>query len=125
MILDTNALSAIADGDRLVERVLHQATDLSIPAIVLGEYKFGIMRSRNRSLYERWLAELAEVCPVLVVDETTAERYAEIRGELKAGGHPIPGNDVWIAALVRQHGAPLLSRDAHFDYVAGLKRISW
>jgi len=25
----------------------------------------------------------------------------------------------------RLHRVPLLSRDAHFDYVAGLKRISW
>jgi predicted nucleic acid-binding protein len=38
---------------------------------------------------------------VLVVDEQTAEHCAEVREELKRGGHPIPGNDLWIAALAR------------------------
>jgi predicted nucleic acid-binding protein len=38
---------------------------------------------------------------------------------------PIPVNDLWIAALCRQHGHDLLSRDQHFDQVTGLRRISW
>lgn len=72
--------------------------------------------------YERWLAEVIAACRVLAVDEGTAERYADVRDELKRGGRPIPGNDVWIAALARQHGMPLVSRDQHFDFVSGLKR---
>ena len=64
-------------------------------------------------------------CRVLAVDENTAERYAEVRDELWHRGRPIPGNDLWIAALARQYGLPLLSRDGHFDYVAGMKRIGW
>jgi len=28
-------------------------------------------------------------------------------------------------ALCRQHRLPLLSRDRHFDLVAGIKRIGW
>lgn len=125
MILDTNALSAMADGDKLLEPVLQQAVGIFLPAIVLGEYRFGILRSRNRKPYERWLAELTEVCPVLAVDASTAECYAGIRDEMKASGHPIPGNDLWIAALVRQHRMPLVSRDLHFDHVRGVKRIGW
>ena len=38
---------------------------------------------------------------------------------------PIPANDLWIAALARQHSLPLLSRDRRFDFVAGLKRLGW
>ncbi len=125
MILDTNALSAMADGDEAVEPAIRQASEIAIPAIVLGEYKFGIRGSRNRKPYERWLAELIAACRVLVVDENTAEQYAEVRQELKHAGRPIPGNDLWIAALTRQYGLPLLSRDGHFDSVAGMKRIGW
>ena len=36
-----------------------------------------------------------------------------------------PSNDVWIAALCRQHSLPLLSRDLHFDAVPGIKRVTW
>jgi len=125
LILDTNGLSAMADGDAKLEPILHGAAELAIPVIVLGEYRYGIAQSRNRTRYERWLAEVAASCRVLTVDEATAERYAEIRGELKREGRPIPGNDLWIAALARQHGLPLLSRDLHFDFVPGLRRIGW
>ena len=62
---------------------------------------------------------------VLKVDENTATHYAEIRDELKRAGTPIPSNDVWIAALCRQHQVPVLSRDGRFDYVDGAKRIAW
>jgi len=46
---------------------------------------------------------------------------ATIRTELKRTGTPIPSNDVWIAALCRQHSFSLLSRDRHFDLVRGIE----
>lgn len=42
LILDTNALSAFADGDPGLRREIGQETDLALPAVVLGEYMFGI-----------------------------------------------------------------------------------
>ena len=51
--------------------------------------------------------------------------HSSIRTELKKAGTPIPSNDVWIAALCRQHSLPLVSRDRHFDCVAGIKRVEW
>jgi tRNA(fMet)-specific endonuclease VapC len=125
VILDTNGLSAMADGDVKLEPLLQRATEIAIPAIVLGEYKYGIRQSRNRTRYERWLAEVLATCRVLAVDERTAGQYAEVRDELKRSGRPIPGNDLWIAALARQHALPLLSRDRHFDFVPGLTRVGW
>jgi tRNA(fMet)-specific endonuclease VapC len=38
---------------------------------------------------------------------------------------PIPSNDLWIAALCRQHRLQLLSQDQHFDAVEGLERVGW
>jgi predicted nucleic acid-binding protein len=123
LILDTNALFALADGDETLEPVVRR--EIALPVIVLGEYQYGIRRSRNRKRYERWLAELIAACRVLTVDESTARRYAEIRDELKDRGRPIPSNDLWIAALARQHDLPLLSRDGHFDWVPSLNRVGW
>jgi tRNA(fMet)-specific endonuclease VapC len=125
MILDTNGLSSMADGDPKLEPVLTTARELAIPVIVLGEYRYGIGQSRSRARYEKWLKEFVGICRVLPVDEGTAVEYASIRGELKRGGRPIPANDVWIAALARQHSMPVLSRDEHFDFVAKIKRIAW
>ncbi|MGB9233209.1 MAG: type II toxin-antitoxin system VapC family toxin [Terriglobales bacterium] len=125
MILDTNALSAVADDDTGVAAVLARADLMAIPVIVLGEYRHGIAQSKNRAAYESWLTGLLNDCMVLDVTEPTTRLYADIVAELKRKGKPIPTNDIWIAALCRQHSMPLLSRDRHFDFVAGSKRIEW
>ncbi len=125
LILDTNALSAVAEGQPEITGVVSSAARPAIPVIVLGEYRFGIALSRYKLAYERWLEKYLPAYTVLSVDEATAIRYAAIRGELKAAGTPIPSNDIWIAALCRQHSYPILSRDLHFDLVPGLKRVGW
>jgi predicted nucleic acid-binding protein len=125
MILDTNALSAAADGDAAVVALLGRAEQMAIPVIVLGEYRYGMAQSRRRASYETWLTSLLRDCQVLDVNEPTTQHYAEIVLELKRVGKPIPTNDLWIAALCRQHSLPLISRDRHFDLVAGVKRIAW
>ena len=125
MILDTNGLSALAEGDPRLEPILRKATQIAVPVIVLGEYRYGIQQSRERQRYEHWLVEYLSKFRVLDVEEQTTTSYAAVRGELKRAGTPIPSNDVWIAALCRQHSLPLLSRDRHFDLVPGLHRIDW
>jgi len=125
VILDTNGLSAIADGDAAIEPILREADEVALPVIALGEYLYGIRQSRDRDRYEVWLAKSIESFRVLFVDEGTAACYASLRGELKKAGTPIPSNDVWIAALARQHGLDVLSRDRHFDQIPGLRRINW
>jgi tRNA(fMet)-specific endonuclease VapC len=125
MILDTNGLSAIAEGDAALEPILRDAKQIAVPVIVLGEYRYGVQHSRDRRRYEQWLAESLPKYRVLEVDEQTAVSYVLVRGELKRAGTPIPSNDRWIAALCRQHSLPLLSRDRHFDLVSGLRRLDW
>jgi tRNA(fMet)-specific endonuclease VapC len=125
MIVDTNALSAAADDDPAVISILARADQMALPVIVLGEYRYGIAQSRNRARYESWLTALLQDCFVLDINEPTTQCYAEITLELKRAGKPIPTNDLWIAALCRQHSLPLLSRDHHFDLIAGNTRIGW
>ena len=125
MILDTNALSAIAEGEPGAAKQFARAGRVAIPVIVLGEYRFGIALSRHQPEYERWLEDMVSVCDVLEVSEGTAIWYAELRGQLKEAGTPIPSNDVWIAALALQHQQPVVSQDEHFDLVTGLRRIGW
>ena len=125
MILDTNALSAFADGETAVGDVLRMQRRAAIPVVVLGEFRYGIAGSRHKSEYEAWLEATLPAFDVLVIDEGTARAYAALRVELKRTGRPIPANDAWIAALAFQHGLPVLSRDEHFDAVPGLERRGW
>lgn len=125
LLLDTTGLSALADGDPALQPILRRAAQVAVPVIVLGEYRYGISPSRYRKQYEAWLSEYLSRFRILDVDEQTAVSYSAVRSELKKAGTPIPSNDVWIAALCRQHALPLLSRDPHFDLVAGVTRVNW
>jgi len=125
LILDTNALSAAAEREPSALEVVARAERLAIPMIVLGEFRLGIAQSRHRVSYENWLREWTAAVSVLDIDDDTTHSYAAIGLELKKKGKPIPANDLWIAALCRQYSLPLLSRDRHFDFVPGLRRIDW
>src|SRR6266496_5732800 len=117
MILDTNAVSDFADANQgLLDRLQQSAEDIHLPVIVLGEYRYGVKSSRLRAARESWLDELESTAIVLAVTSETSRIYADIRHELRLAGRPIPENDLWIAALTRQHGLSLLSNDAHFDH---------
>jgi tRNA(fMet)-specific endonuclease VapC len=125
LILDTNALSAAAEEHAGVVGILAADQQLALPVVVIGEYRYGIAQSKHRARYREWLDGLIRDCMVLDVTEQTTHHYATICVELRRAGKPIPTNDLWIAALCRQHGVPLLSRDKHFDVVAGIQRVDW
>jgi predicted nucleic acid-binding protein len=122
VILDTNALSAFADGDRGVGEVLRFQRRAAIPVTVLGEFRYGTAESRHRAAYEAWLRDELKHFEILAVTEGTTVSYAELRVELRRAGKPIPANDAWIAALALQHRLPVLSRGQHFDVVPKLER---
>lgn len=125
MILDSNAVSALLGGDPALAERLANADRHHLPVIVIGEYRYGLLRSRHRRNLALLLDSLVRESMILRVDETTAQTYAEVRDELRAHGRPIPENDVWIAALARQHDQAVVSRDRHFDAVKGLRVVGW
>ena len=125
MILDTNAVSAMAAKNQHLLAKLSHAPRLCITLISLGEYEFGIAHSRQKTSLQRWLNAFLDRAEVLNPNQQTLPHYVAIRSELKQAGAPIPANDVWIAALVRQHRMPLLSLDHHFDVVNDVTRIGW
>ena len=125
MILDTNAFSAFADADDAILSVLDGTEELCLPVIVLGEYRYGISSSRYRTKYQQWLVRDLQLFRVLEIVESTTVHYVTIRSSLKTQGTPIPANDCWIASLAKEHRLPIVSRDGHFDWVKGIRRIAW
>ena len=125
MIVDTNGLFAWWLHEDSFIRHIEQADRLCVPVPALAEFRYGILKSRFRETMTTWLDDALATTTVLAADETTTRHYAEIRLQLASAGTHIPMNDLWIAAIARQHKLPIMSRDAHFDLVAGLTRISW
>jgi tRNA(fMet)-specific endonuclease VapC len=125
VILDTNAVSALFAGDPALGEGLASDDRHHLPVIVIGEFRYGLLRSRQRGPLGRLLDLLIRESIVLPVVEETTAHYAQVREALRRAGRPIPENDLWIAALSRQYELPIVSRDDHFDGIAGVDRLSW
>jgi tRNA(fMet)-specific endonuclease VapC len=125
LILDTNAVSAWSDGEEELLDAMAGAGPVMLPVIAIGEYRYGLKLSTQRTEREAWLRRVIDTVQVLPVTRATAGAYADIRSQLHRKGRSIPTNDAWIAALALEHRLPVLSRDAHFDVVDGVERVSW
>lgn len=125
VLLDTNIVIALFEGDATVLDNIRGATDVCVPVIVVGELMYGARRSRHaRENLER-IGDFTASSMVLACDTETAENYGDIKDELRRAGTPIPENDIWIAATARQHGLLLVTRDGHFDNVEHLEHSGW
>lgn len=125
MILDTNALSDLLEGSESLTAVMERQGPLRLSPIVLGEHRFGLLRSTKRNEREATLQEMEATFETLAITGTTSRIYARIRDDLRSKGRPIPANDLWIASQAIEHGLPLLSRDGHFLEVEGLTLLTW
>ena len=123
--LDTSGYSHFVRGAREAVAIVVGASEILLPAIVLGELRHGFRGGKreeeNEILLREFLAD--EVVKVAVVDEGTSRHYANILLELKRAGRPIPTNDVWIAALAAQHGATVVTYDEHFRHILRIGAI--
>ncbi len=125
MLLDTNAISAWSKGDAGLWKALRPDRTWYLPSIALGEYRYGLLKSAHRTEMEKWLDAIQKSCVVLSADAVTARHYAELRLELVVCNNEVPYHDLWIGALSLQHGLNVVSRDAHFDMMPGVRRIGW
>ena len=125
MILDTNAVSAWAEDDSSLFRALHSDRPWYVPSIVLGEFRYGLLKSRKRAELETWLESVERNCTVLVPDAETARYYATLRRALDGIRFKVPYHDLWIGALAVQHNLSVVSRDEDFDKMPGVRRIGW
>jgi tRNA(fMet)-specific endonuclease VapC len=120
LLMDTNIVIALFGGDpAAIERLEDKpAVFLCVP--VLGELRYGALASSRVEQNLARLDEFSKMVAVLPCDSETALYYSAIRFGLRKKGRPIPENDVWIAAIARQHKLILLSRDSHFQEIEGL-----
>lgn len=122
--LDTNRYSDFWNGEAEVVRTIEGAESVYVPFVVLGELRSGFLNGSRSAENERVLRRFLNKpdTHILLPDEATTLHYASIYHQLRVRGTPIPINDVWIAALVLQHGLALYARDKHFDHLPQLAR---
>ena len=116
LLLDSNAIIALFDGDRGVARIMASAPRIAVPAVVCGEIDAGTQGETARAREEREAFSELLAMPnvsVLPVTRTTGSFYARVFAYSHSVGRPIPTNDVWIAAAVLETAGILCTDDRH------------
>jgi tRNA(fMet)-specific endonuclease VapC len=124
-LLDTNAVIALQRGDEKLVDLLGQTEEWYLSATVVGELYYGAFRSGRIGGNLAVVDRLVERVQVLPVDAAAARIFGDIHQKLRSKGRPIPENDIWIAATALQYDLTLVTNDAHFDEVDGLKVNHW
>ena len=104
---------------------IRRAQAIGLPIVVLGELRCGFvngsMLRQNTDTLERFLA--TSRVQALQLGEHTTRLFGETATLLRATGIAIQQNDIWIAALCKQHGFALATRDRGFQHVLGLEVV--
>ena len=125
LALDTNAYTDFCRGHQLVTERLEIAETVYLPLMVIAELRAGFAVGTQGPKNERTLQrfQLQPGVEILAPDEQTTFQYAAVYRQLRQQGTPIPTHDMWIAALVLQHGLTLMHRDRHFTHLPQLATI--
>jgi tRNA(fMet)-specific endonuclease VapC len=124
-LLDTNIVIPFFADDPLIKRRIQQAGEIFVPVIVIGELFYGAEKSSRKVENIAKIEEFIQDNVILDCSTETARKYGEIKQQLRKDGHPIPENDIWIAAIALQYELTLISRDSHFRDVKGLSPEMW
>jgi tRNA(fMet)-specific endonuclease VapC len=123
ILLDTNAYTHFLSGDEKVLSCLARADYVYMSVFVLGElyagFRAGKKEQQNKQILERFLRK--STVSVLEATQDTAEIFGLIKDSLRKSGHPIPINDIWIAAHALETGSILITDDSHFSTIPGLR----
>jgi tRNA(fMet)-specific endonuclease VapC len=127
-LLDTNICIYIIKARplHLLERFSKISVgEAAISVITFGELEFGARKSRRPASLAT-LTQIRELLPALPLDAAVAEQYGRIRADLEAGGRPLGGNDLWIAAHAMALKITLVTNNRReFDRVTGLHVEDW
>jgi predicted nucleic acid-binding protein len=122
ILLDTNAYSAFMNNLDDAVDVIRHAPAFFLNSVVLGEmlsgFAAGSREEKNLRELSRFLG--SPKVKLVSIDYGTAEKYALVYRKLRKKGHPIPTNDMWVAASALQHGFAVFTFDKHFEVVQDL-----
>lgn len=124
-LLDTNAVIALLKGDLALRELVADSPRLLLSIVVLGELYHGAQNSKRCDDNIARIEKLILTSTLIYSDQGTAWEYGVIKKILRSQGRSLPENDIWLAALARQHGLVLITRDKHFQVVERLNVKQW
>lgn len=130
-LLDTNVISHVMRNptglvaQRIFSREEHEGNSgVCTSLVVQCELLFGLHKLPNPKWERQYHRAMASIT-VEPLDQEVVAHYATVRAYLEAKGQPIGPNDTLIAAHALALGATLVTADAEFTRVPGLKVENW
>jgi tRNA(fMet)-specific endonuclease VapC len=128
ILLDTNICIGFLNGNPVINKrlVQLQPSDVRLCSVVKAELYYGARASRYLAENLAVLEAFFEPLLSLDFDDRCAERYGQIRADLKRLGEPIGANDLLIAAIALANDLALATRNLkEFAKVPGLRYEAW
>ena len=123
IVLDTNAYTRLLTGDNDALEAVSSAETVYMSVFVLGElyagFAGGARERENKDTLQRFL--MKSTVKILNATSETAEVFGLVKFNLMKSGKPLPINDAWIAAHALETGAVVVTYDAHFKSIPGLR----
>ncbi len=125
LMLDTNAVSAIARGrePRLQDLVATRRVCLS--ALVEAELRYGLARRPVHADLRRIIETMLEAVEIRAWHSACARRYGLLRAALEQDGLPLSPVDLLIASHAIAEACTLVTADRAFARVPGLQLLDW
>jgi len=124
-LLDTNIVIELFAKNQHAIKLIDGLGDVRSCDVVLGELFYGAHNSERKQDNLLKVARFASQFPIINTDRTSAEIYGLIKSSLKSQGKPAPDNDIWIAAIAKQHDLTVVTRDAHFSAMPGVNVLGY
>jgi len=126
-MLDTNTISHLVKNHPAVSWRVTEVpmATLCISAITGGELIFGLAKLPDAQRLHQAVRELLRRVDVLPWDRAAMECYGNVRSDLEKQGRPLGPLDMLIAAHALATHSVLVSHDAAFSRVAGLRVEDW
>jgi tRNA(fMet)-specific endonuclease VapC len=123
ILLDTNAYSEFMSGNQSVFNYIIEAEEIYLSTVMIGELFAGFQGGKRYTKNKEDLKTFIDKDGIKIINVSieTAEIFGEIKSELSKKGKMIPLNDIWIAAHAIETGSKLITYDAHFKQIKGLR----
>ncbi|MCQ2981688.1 MAG: type II toxin-antitoxin system VapC family toxin [Treponemataceae bacterium] len=119
-LVDTNVVIRFLKGVTELFPYFEDMETLFVSSVSVGELMYGAELSAKSTFNRDMYFNFCENMQILTPDAEVGKIYGKIKAFLKKKGHPIPENDIWIAATAMAANLELVTADSDFLGIDGL-----
>ena len=129
MILDTDALIALLNGEPAADKVIRSLEEKGdhVATTIISAYEL-LRGAYVSSAPEKNLAQAHELLSNIEILDLTlqaCEEASKIYCNLRKKGCLIGENDVLISGIAKAHADTVITRDVHFKLIQAINTVKW